>query len=67
MKYPDITVKLTDTDGHVFSIIGAVIVTLRENGVVEDELNQFSREAMSSDKNNALATCMEWVNVTYDA
>ena len=64
IKYPDISVKLTGTDGNAFSIIGAVRRALREAGVEQDEIDTFRKEATSGDYDNVLATAMRWVDVS---
>ncbi len=64
IKYPDISVKLTGTDGNAFSIIGAVRRALREAGVERDEIDTFRKEATSGDYDNVLATAMRWVDVS---
>lgn len=62
-KYPDVTVDLIGGSGNVFAIIGSVSRSLRHNGVSEEEITEFRREATSGDYDNALATVMEWVDV----
>lgn len=63
IRYPDITVQLTGTDGNAFFIIGAVSSALRRHGVERAEISAFTEEAMSGDYNHLLATCMKWVDV----
>jgi hypothetical protein len=62
-KYPDITVKLTKTDGNAFSILGKVGDALKKGGVDKSEVDRFYKEAMGGDYNHLLATCMRWVVV----
>ena len=62
-KYPDITVKLTGIDGNAMVIISACTKVMRRAGVPKDEISAFVEEAMSSDYNNVLQTCMRWVEV----
>lgn len=64
MKYPDIEVQLTGTDGNAFALMGVVGSALRRNKVPKDEIDKFYKEAMSGDYNNLLRTCTEWVNVS---
>lgn len=64
MKYPDIEVELSGTDGNAMSIIGRVRREMRVAGVPSDEIEAFSDEAMSGDYDNVLQTCMKWVNVS---
>lgn len=62
-KYPQVTARLTATDGNAFSIIGKVIKAMRNNKLPDDAIKQFTEEATSGDYNKLLATCMKWVNV----
>lgn len=62
-KYPDITVKLTGTDGNAFSIIGRVEKALRRARVPIEDRNAFREEATSGDYDNVLVTAMRWVDV----
>jgi hypothetical protein len=64
VKYPEIVVQLTGTDGNAMSIIGRVTTSLRKGGVGNDEINAFATEAMSGDYDNVLATAMRWVDVS---
>jgi hypothetical protein len=59
-KYPNITVQLTGEDGNAFSIMGKVLGALKKEGIATGE---FLTEAMSSDYDNLLQTCMKWVTV----
>ena len=61
--HPEITVQLTGTDGNAFAVIGTVTRALRRAGVSKEERDQFSKEAMSGDYDNVLATCFKWVEV----
>ena len=63
MKYPNIKVQLTGRNGNAFAIIGSVSQALRQAGVNKDEVKKFIDEAMSSDYDNLLVTCMNWVDV----
>ena len=62
-KHPEITVQLTGTDGNAFAVIGTVTRALRRAGVSKEERDQFTKEAMSGDYDNVLATCFKWVEV----
>jgi len=63
-KYPNIEVKLTETDGNAFAIVGAVRNALRSGGVPADEVSAFMKESMSDDYAHLLQTCMAWVTVS---
>lgn len=62
-KYPEIEVQLTGSDGNVFAVLGKVLKALRRGGVAESEIDAFFSEATSGDYDNALSTCMKWVEV----
>lgn len=62
-KHPEITVRLTGTDGNAFSILGAVTRALRSAGVSQEERTAFMNEATSGDYNHLLQTAMAWVNI----
>jgi hypothetical protein len=61
--YPNITVKLTGTNGNAFSVLGNVNRALTQNKVPEDKRKEFLAEATKGDYDNVLQTCMKWVNV----
>ena len=63
VKFPDVHVKLTGTDGNAFAIIGAVTTALRKAGH-GDQTSAFTAEATSGDYDNVLVTCMKWVDVS---
>jgi len=63
IKYPNIKVRLTGTDGNAFAILGVIKSALIKNKVPATEVKAFLDEAMSSDYNHLLATCMRWVSV----
>ena len=64
IKYPEIKVQLTGTDGNVFAVLGKVIKVLKDNGVPQKEIDAFWEEATSGDYDTALATCMKWIEVS---
>ena len=61
--YPDVTVQLTGQDGNAFFIISRTRSALRDAGVPNDKIAEFSEEAMSGDYNHVLQTVMAYVNV----
>jgi hypothetical protein len=63
IRYPDITVQLTGTDGSAFAVMGRVTNALRRNRVQNSEIDEFVKEAMSGDYDHLLRTCMSWVEV----
>jgi hypothetical protein len=63
VKYPNITVELTNQDGNALLILGTVRTALRRAGVPQPEIDLFFHEAVDGDYNDLLLTCMKWVNV----
>lgn len=63
VKYPHITVELVGHDGNAFAILGSVRREMRKAKVSQEEIDEFTEEAMAGDYNNLLITCMKWVNV----
>lgn len=63
VKYPEIEVQLSGTDGNAFAIIGAVSRALRRADVSKDEVDAFRIECMSGDYDHLLQTAMKWVEV----
>lgn len=62
VKYPDIRVPLSETDGNAMMIIGRISTYLRRAGINPDE---FVAEATNADSYDAmLSVCMRWVNVS---
>jgi hypothetical protein len=63
-RFPDAAVQLTGEDGNAIMIIGRVSRALRRAGATDEEVREFSAEAMSGDYDNVLATCMRWADVS---
>jgi len=64
VRHPEITVRLSGTDGNAFGIfLGLVQQALRRTGVPEEEVDAFFEEATSGDYDHLLGTCMRWVGV----
>ncbi len=63
VKYPDVTVKLTGTDGNAFAIIGRCSAAARKAKVPADDIKAFQAEAMSGDYDNLLQTAMKWFEI----
>lgn len=63
VKYPNITVELTDNDGNAFAILGLVRRAMLQAGVPQSEIAEFMGEATSGDYDHLLQTCLRWVNV----
>lgn len=64
VKYPDVHVQLTGTDGNAFAIMGAVQSALRRAGVPAEEIAKYQEESMSGDYDHLLQTAMRWVDVS---
>jgi len=64
MRFPDVTVNLTDIDGNAFVILGTVQRALKRGGADAGEIREFITEAQSGDYDNLLRTVMKWVEVS---
>lgn len=60
-KYPHITVNLSDCDGNAFAILGRVRKAMRRAKVSEEEITEFSHEAMAGDYDHLLQAVMRTV------
>jgi len=58
------TVKLVDTDGNAFAIMGHVKNALLKAGADKEYVNKYQEEAMSGNYDNLLCVTMDYVNVT---
>ncbi len=64
IKYPEIEVQLTGTDGNAFAIMGAVTSALRKAGVSKEEIDAYYKESTSGDYDWLLRTACRWVSVS---
>ena len=62
VRYTDVRVKLVGQDGNAFSILGRVQSAVREARIPQDQIHAFLTEAMASDYDGLLATCMRWAS-----
>ena len=62
--YPDICVQLTGLDSNAMSLIAEVARAMRGEGIPEFDIGLFAQEAMSSDYDNVIQTCMKYVTVS---
>ncbi len=62
-KYPNVTATLVGQDGNAFNLLGIVANEMRKAKIPKEEIDAFTKEAMSGDYDNLLRTCMTWVNV----
>jgi len=58
------TVKLIDTNGDAFAIIGRVKNALHQAGADKEYVNQYMNQAMAGDYDNLLCVTMDYVHVT---
>jgi hypothetical protein len=58
------TVKLIDTNGNSFAIIGRVKKALLDAGADKEYVLKYQNEVMSGDYNNLLCVTMDYVHVT---
>jgi hypothetical protein len=58
------TVKLIDTNGNAFAIIGRVKKALLDAGADKEYVLKYQNEVMSGDYNNLLCLTMDYVHVT---
>jgi len=59
-----LTVKLIDTNGNSFTIIGRVKDALRKAGADKEYIFKYQDEVMCGDYNNLLCVTMDYVHVT---
>ena len=63
IKFPEIKVRLTGSDGNAFAIIGTVNKALKRANVSKEDRDTFMAEAKSGDYDHVLQTCLKTVNV----
>ena len=63
VKYPDIKVMLSESDGNSFAVLGVVRKALKRAGVSPEEVKEFQKEALSGTYDHLLQACMRWVDV----
>ena len=61
IKYPQVKFSLSKSDGNAFMIIGGVRNAMRRAGIPREEIEAFSKEAMSGDYDHLLQTVMKTV------
>lgn len=62
VKYPNITIDLSDQDGNAFAIIGTCTLALKRNGL-RDQVKPFVLEATSGDYQKLFNTIFSWFSV----
>jgi hypothetical protein len=63
-RFPGAAVQLTGEDGSVIAIMARAVRALRRAGATDEEVREFSAEALSGDYDNVLATCARWADVS---
>ena len=63
IKYPDVTVQLTDVDGNAFGILGAVGAAMKSAGLSGEQVAEYRTDATAGDYNHLLQTTMAYVKV----
>jgi hypothetical protein len=65
-KHPrfDVRVKLVNTDGNAYAIMGKCKEALRKGGASPEEVKTFLDECMSGDYQHLLQTCTRWLVVS---
>ena len=63
VKFPEVHVKLTGTDGNAFAVMGAVIKAMKRAGCSADDVSEYQSDAMSGDYNHLLQVSMLTVEV----
>jgi len=63
IRYPNISVTLSDQDRNVFSVLGHVKYALKLGGVSQQDIEAFVDEATKGDYDHLLRTAMRWVDL----
>ena len=62
-KYPNVVVELVGHDGNAYAILARVRRALREHGVPDEEIRQFTDEGTAGDYDRLLQVVLRWVEV----
>ena len=60
--YTNVTVRLVNTDGNAFALLGKVRQALRHAGYEPELIEEFTRDAMSGDYDHLIQTVLEYVD-----
>lgn len=63
VKYPHITVELDYEDGNAHAVLAQARKALRRAGVDADEIEAFSKDALSADYDHVFNTIFKTMNV----
>lgn len=58
--------SLIGVDGNAFSIMGYTATAMKNTGFTRDEISQMYSEAMSSDYDNLLVVCGNYIDMVND-
>lgn len=64
IKYPEIGLRRSETEGNAFALVGAVRRALLNAGVPRRMVEEFTAQAASGDYDKALQVCMTWVSIS---
>jgi hypothetical protein len=59
--FPHVTVQLTGKDGNACAIIGRTAKAMRDAGVDNDAIADYTKKAMAGDYDNVLSVTMDFV------
>lgn len=63
VKFPEVKVQLSDSDGNVFAVLGKVMKAMKRAKIEQKEIDAFTAEATNGDYDHAIKTCMDYVSV----
>lgn len=63
VKYPNVTVELSESDGNAFVVLGKCAKAARRAGLTPYEVAEFTTEARMGDYDHLLQTCFKYFNV----
>ncbi len=59
-KYPEVSFKLSGTDGNAFAVMGLATKEARRAGLSKEQIDEYRTEAMSGDYDHLLQTTMRF-------
>lgn len=62
-KYPNIIVELSDKNGNVFNLMALCTQEMKRAGLTKEEQEEFRKQMMHSDYDNAIITCLNWFTI----